>query len=64
MDGSPEADASSCRVPPNCTLQVDDVEQEWTLKPNTSDFIYSRNPNQAISDWSKLMGECRGEGWS
>ncbi|KAF8544207.1 S-adenosyl-L-methionine-dependent methyltransferase [Trichophaea hybrida] len=44
-------------VPPNCKFEVDDAEQEWTYRPDFFDFIHSRNLNQAVSNWPKLMRE-------
>ncbi|CCX31508.1 Similar to mRNA 3' acc. no. Q4IPA4 [Pyronema omphalodes CBS 100304] len=42
-------------VPPNCRFEVDDLEKEWTYKPNHFDFIFARCIAQAITDWPAVM---------
>lgn len=29
-------------VPPNCTFQIDDAEEDWTFHDNTFDFVHNR----------------------
>ncbi|KAK6345662.1 hypothetical protein TWF718_007571 [Orbilia javanica] len=42
-------------VPPNLTFEVDDVEKEWTHKPNSFDFVYVRYMVGSIKDWPRLL---------
>jgi SAM-dependent methyltransferase len=42
-------------VPPNCTFQIDDAEEDWTFKDGTFDLIHSRDFCQAIRDWPRLI---------
>ncbi|KAF8543378.1 S-adenosyl-L-methionine-dependent methyltransferase [Trichophaea hybrida] len=44
-------------VPPNCKFEVDDVEQEWTFRKDSFDFVHSRNLSQCIGDWPTLMSQ-------
>ncbi|KAF8245880.1 S-adenosyl-L-methionine-dependent methyltransferase [Wilcoxina mikolae CBS 423.85] len=44
-------------VPPNCRFELDDMETEWTYKPDTFDFIHARNIAPSVSNWKGLMGE-------
>lgn len=41
-------------VPPNLTFQIDDVQLDWTFKPESFDFIHVRFMYGAIDDLSKL----------
>lgn len=43
-------------VPPNCTFEIDDVEDEW-LYSSPFDFIYGREFIMAIRDWPRLIGQ-------
>ncbi|KAK6500937.1 hypothetical protein TWF506_003695 [Arthrobotrys conoides] len=42
-------------VPPNLTFEVDDVEKEWTHKPNSFDLVYIRYMVGSIKDWPNLL---------
>lgn len=42
-------------VPPNCSFEVDDVEEEWTFREESFDFIFARDLIFAIRDWPKLI---------
>lgn len=41
-------------VPPNCTFQIDDAQQDWTFKPDYFDFIHIRHLYGGIDNWGKL----------
>ncbi|KAL7273015.1 ATPase [Rhizina undulata] len=41
-------------VPPNVAFQIDDVEEPWTYRNNSFDFIYLRTMAGFINDWPKL----------
>jgi SAM-dependent methyltransferase len=44
-------------VPPNCTFEIDDAEQEWTwTKP--FDYIFVRLMSGSIADWNKFVRQC------
>jgi hypothetical protein len=47
----------SARVPPNCRFELDDIEQPWTSKPNTADFIFCRDPIASVRDFPKLLDQ-------
>jgi SAM-dependent methyltransferase len=42
-------------VAPNCSFEIDDIEDTWMWKPNTFDFIHFRDPLYMIRDWPALM---------
>lgn len=44
-------------VPPNCHFELDDIEQDWTWRENTADFIYSRDLICSIRDFPKLIDQ-------
>ncbi|KFA67629.1 hypothetical protein S40285_04952 [Stachybotrys chlorohalonatus IBT 40285] len=44
-------------VPPNCRFELDDIEQPWTSKPNTADFIFCRDPIASVRDFPKLLDQ-------
>lgn len=46
------------RVPPNCQFELDDIEQPWTWKDNTADFIFSRDLILSIRDFPRLIDQC------
>ena len=41
-------------VPPNCVFEVEDVEEDWTFRTSSFDFIHAREFLTAIRDWRKL----------
>lgn len=57
----PQRHIDSClnvyRVPPNCRFELDDIEQPWTWRENSADFIYSRDLILAIRDFPKLIDQ-------
>lgn len=44
-------------VPPNCTFEIDDVEEEWAYRPNHFDFIHGRDLMTAVRDWPRLIAQ-------
>ncbi|KAK3686037.1 S-adenosyl-L-methionine-dependent methyltransferase [Podospora appendiculata] len=44
-------------VPPNCHFELDDIEQPWTWKPNSFDFIFTRDLILAVRDWPRLIDQ-------
>ncbi|KAK5662737.1 hypothetical protein OQA88_6144 [Cercophora sp. LCS_1] len=42
-------------VPANCAFELDDIEQPWTWKKNSFDFIFTRDLILAIRDFPKLI---------
>jgi trans-aconitate methyltransferase len=42
-------------TPPNCAFELDDVEEDWSFKKESFDFIYAREFLTAIRDWNKLI---------
>lgn len=45
-------------MPPNCSFEIDDMEQPWTWKEGTADFIFSRDLILAIRDFPRLIDQC------
>ncbi|RYP40332.1 hypothetical protein DL767_001789 [Monosporascus sp. MG133] len=44
-------------VPPNLRFEIEDVQLDWTFKPESFDFIHIRYMYGAIDDWPKLYGQ-------
>jgi SAM-dependent methyltransferase len=42
-------------IPPNCVFEVDDVEEDWSFRKESFDFIYAREFRMAIRDWDRLI---------
>ena len=42
-------------VAPNCQFEIEDVEANWTWKPNSFDFIHLRDPLYMIHDWPRFL---------
>jgi SAM-dependent methyltransferase len=42
-------------TPPNCAFELDDVEEDWSFRKESFDFIYAREFLTAIRDWNKLI---------
>ena len=42
-------------VPPNCSFELDDVENEWLYKDESFDFIHGRELLLAIRNWPNLL---------
>lgn len=38
-------------------FEVDDLEKEWTYKPDYFDFIHSRDVAMAIKDWGRYISQ-------
>ncbi|KND86924.1 hypothetical protein TOPH_08418 [Tolypocladium ophioglossoides CBS 100239] len=46
------------RVPPNCSFEIDDVEQLWTWKESTADLIFGRDLFLSIRNFPRLIDQC------
>ncbi|RBR21967.1 uncharacterized protein FIESC28_04680 [Fusarium coffeatum] len=44
-------------VPPNLEFQIDDCTQEWTIAPNSLDYVHMRWLVGSIADWTGLFKE-------
>jgi SAM-dependent methyltransferase len=44
-------------LPSNVTLEIDDIEDEWTFPQNSFDFIHLRDMSGSISDWKSVYRE-------
>ena len=42
-------------VAPNCQFEIDDIEDTWTYRRESFDFIHLRDPLYVVRDWPKLM---------
>lgn len=42
-------------VAPNCSFEIDDIEDSWTYRTDNFDFIHLRDPLYMVRDWPKLM---------
>lgn len=42
----------------NCQFEIDDVEETWTFKDNSFDFIHFRDPLYVVRNWPRLMDQC------
>jgi SAM-dependent methyltransferase len=42
----------------NCQFEIDDVEETWTFKENSFDFIHFRDPLYVVRNWPRLMEQC------
>ncbi|KAF8053742.1 S-adenosyl-L-methionine-dependent methyltransferase [Lyophyllum atratum] len=42
-------------VVPNVRFEVDDLEMDWTYRPDYFDFIHSRTLAQSIQDWPRYL---------
>lgn len=45
-------------VASNCQFEIDDVEETWTFRENSFDFIHFRDPLVVIRNWPRLMEQC------
>ncbi|CZR67430.1 related to methyltransferase [Phialocephala subalpina] len=45
-------------VPPNCRFELDDIEEPWTWKENSFDFIFSRDLIASVRNFPKLIDQC------
>ncbi|KAM5353358.1 hypothetical protein ACJ41O_000008 [Fusarium nematophilum] len=44
-------------VPPNCSFQIDDAQEDWTFRTDFFDFIHMRYLYGAIQDWGRLYSQ-------
>ncbi|KAK5995316.1 Methyltransferase pytC [Cladobotryum mycophilum] len=44
-------------VPPNCQFELDDIEQSWTWKPDSADFIFGRDLILSVRNFPKLIDQ-------
>ncbi|KAL1838223.1 hypothetical protein VTJ49DRAFT_2921 [Mycothermus thermophilus] len=44
-------------VPPNCQFELDDIEQPWTRKEDSFDFIFARDLLLSVRDWPRLIDQ-------
>jgi SAM-dependent methyltransferase len=42
----------------NCQFEIDDVEETWTFKHDSFDFIHFRDPLYVVRNWPRLMEQC------
>jgi len=45
-------------VPPNCRFELDDLQETWTWKENSFDFIFSRDMIASIRDFPRFIDQC------
>ncbi|TVY92317.1 Secondary metabolism regulator, partial [Lachnellula willkommii] len=43
---------------PNCHFEIDDIEQPWTWKEESFDYIFARDLLLCIRDWPRLIEQC------
>jgi len=43
---------------PNCHFEIDDIEQTWTWKQDSFDYIFARDLLLCIRDWPRLVNQC------
>jgi SAM-dependent methyltransferase len=44
-------------VPPNCSFEVDDINDDWTYPNDHFDFIHIRELFGSITNWDKLLAD-------
>lgn len=44
-------------VPPNCTFEIEDVEEDWPYRASHFDFIHGRDLMTAVRDWPRLLAQ-------
>ncbi|KAK1251708.1 hypothetical protein MKX07_007187 [Trichoderma sp. CBMAI-0711] len=44
-------------VPPNCSFELDDIEQTWTWRADSADFIFSRDLILSIRNFPRLIDQ-------
>lgn len=42
-------------VPPNCSFEIDDIEEEWTWREEAADLIFARDLILSIRDFPRLI---------
>ena len=54
-------------LPPNCSMEIDDIETPWCRKDNDFDLIHLRDPLFVVRDWPELVSRAhkhlRPGGW-
>lgn len=45
-------------MPPNCSFELDDIEQPWTWKEGTADLIFGRDLFLSVRDFPRLIDQC------
>ena len=45
------------RVPPNVSFELDDMEEEWTYKDNSFDYIHMRSLSGSFKDWDAVLSQ-------
>ena len=45
-------------VPPNCSFEIQDIEEPWGWRKDSFDFIHMRDPFLVSLDWEKLANQC------
>ena len=58
VTGVDVADIQPRYLPPNCVIEILDVEEPWRLKKDSFDFIHMRDPLFVVRDWEKLVNQC------
>jgi cyclopropane fatty-acyl-phospholipid synthase-like methyltransferase len=41
-------------VPPNLKFEIDDLNDDWTWKPESFDFVHIRALYGSVGDWGKV----------
>lgn len=44
-------------MPPNCSFEIDDVEEDWTWRNETADFVFARDLILSIRDFPRLIDQ-------
>ena len=44
-------------IPPNCSFQIDDAQEDWTFPPSHFDLIHIRRLYGGIADWPRLYAQ-------
>jgi len=65
-DANPSADVTGVDIAPiqpkwtspNCHFEIDDIEQPWTWKEESFDYIFARDLLLCIRDWPRLIAQC------
>jgi len=42
-------------IPPNCSFEIDDAEDDWVYGHNEFDYIHARDLYHSIRDWPRLV---------
>lgn len=44
-------------MPPNLRFEMEDAQLDWTLEPESFDFIHIRYMHGSFDDWNKLYSQ-------